>query len=31
MIGDDDGMVVINREQCKSILEISLQRIETEK
>jgi len=31
MIGDDDGMVVVSREQCKSILEKSLQRIETEK
>ena len=31
MIGDDDGMVVVSREQCKSILEKSLERIETEK
>ncbi len=31
MIGDDDGMVVISREECKSILEKSLERIETEK
>ena len=28
---DDDGMVVVSQEQCRNILEKSLQRIETEK
>jgi 4-hydroxy-4-methyl-2-oxoglutarate aldolase len=31
IVGDDDGMVAVSREQCKSILEKSLERIETEK
>jgi len=31
IIGDDDGMVVVSREDCKSVLEKSIQRVETEK
>lgn len=31
MIGDDDGMVVARREESKSLLEKSPERIETEK
>lgn len=31
IVGDDDGMVVVSRGQCESILEKSLERIETEK
>ncbi len=31
IIGDDDGMVVGSREDCKSVLEKSIQRVETEK
>ncbi len=31
IVGDDDGMVVVSREDCKSILEKSIQRVETEK
>ncbi len=31
IVGDDDGMVVVGREDCKSVLEKSVQRVETEK
>ena len=31
ILGDDDGMVIVSREECKSVLENSLQRIENEK
>jgi len=31
ILGDDDGMVIVSREECKSVLEKSLQRIENEK
>ncbi len=31
IVGDDDGMVVVSREDCKSVLEKSVQRVETEK
>ena len=31
IVGDDDGMVVVSREDCKSVLEKSIQRVETEK
>ncbi|MFB3885665.1 MAG: 4-carboxy-4-hydroxy-2-oxoadipate aldolase/oxaloacetate decarboxylase [Thermodesulfobacteriota bacterium] len=31
VIGDDDGMVVVSREECKDVLEKSIQRVEAEK
>jgi 4-hydroxy-4-methyl-2-oxoglutarate aldolase len=31
ILGDDDGMVVVNRDECKAVLEKSMQRKETEK
>lgn len=31
IVGDDDGMVVVSREDCRSVLEKSVQRVETEK
>ncbi|MEW6666944.1 MAG: 4-carboxy-4-hydroxy-2-oxoadipate aldolase/oxaloacetate decarboxylase [Thermodesulfobacteriota bacterium] len=31
VLGDDDGMVVVEREQCPSVLEKSLKRLEAEK
>jgi len=31
IVGDDDGVVVVSREDCKNVLEKSVQRVETEK
>jgi 4-hydroxy-4-methyl-2-oxoglutarate aldolase len=31
IIGDDDGMVVVSRDECKPVLDKSLQRVEAEK
>jgi 4-hydroxy-4-methyl-2-oxoglutarate aldolase len=31
ILGDDDGMVVVRREECRTVLENSIQRIEAEK
>jgi 4-hydroxy-4-methyl-2-oxoglutarate aldolase len=31
ILGDEDGMVVVDRTECKAVLEKSIQRIETEK
>jgi 4-hydroxy-4-methyl-2-oxoglutarate aldolase len=31
ILGDDDGMVVVDRTECKSVLEKSIERMETEK
>ncbi len=31
ILGDDDGMVVVGREECRTVLENSIQRIEAEK
>ena len=31
ILGDDDGMVVVRREECREVLEKSLKRIESEK
>ena len=31
ILGDDDGMVIVSREECNSVLENSLQRLENEK
>lgn len=31
ILGDDDGMVVVRREECGTVLENSIQRIEAEK
>jgi 4-hydroxy-4-methyl-2-oxoglutarate aldolase len=31
IVGDDDGMVVVSRDECKAVLDKSLQRVEAEK
>ena len=31
IVGDDDGMVVVSQEDCRNVLEKSVQRVETEK
>ncbi len=31
ILGDDDGMVVVDRTECKTVLEKSIERVETEK
>ena len=31
ILGDDDGMVVVDRTECKAVLEKSIERVEAEK